>query len=61
MSCRPNAFGANEPAGAVCPKSHWLPQLAQLARFRPISSPQWYFVVVPARAANSHSASLGKP
>ena len=61
MSYRPNPFGPNEPTGVVVgpllsPQSY----LLQLARFTPISSPQLYFVVVPARAAYSHSASVAR-
>ena len=52
--------GANEPTGAARESSQRLPQPSQLARFTPMSLPQWYLVVVPARAAYSHSDSLGR-
>ena len=60
MSCRPNPFARNDLTGAVWLSSHRLPQPSQFARFTPISFPQLYLVVVPARAAYSHSASLGR-
>ena len=43
-------FAANEPTGAVCLLSHWLPQLLQFAiawPFNLMSSPQGYAVWVP--------------
>ena len=55
----PNGLATKEPTGAVWRPSHLLPQEWQLALFLPILSPQLYLVVVPARAAYSHSASLG--
>ena len=60
MSCNPHAFGAKLPTGAVFSPSHGLPQPSQFARFLPIPSPQWYLVCVSARAAYSHSDSLGR-
>jgi hypothetical protein len=59
MSCRPNAFGAKEPTGAGERRSQRLPQPSHTVLPVPISSPQWRAVVVPARAAYSHSASDG--
>ena len=59
MSCRPQAFAANDPAGAVSSPSQRLPQPSQFARLRPMSCPHEYRVVDPARAAYSHSDSLG--
>ena len=35
-----NAFGLNEPTGAVCLLSYWLPQPSQAAFALPMSSPQ---------------------
>jgi hypothetical protein len=60
ISCKPKPFGWNEPTGAVYLPSHWLPHSAQLALFFPISSPHQWRVVVRARAAYSHSASVGR-
>ena len=60
MSCNPQSLAANEPTGAVRSASQRLPQPLQFARLRPMSGPQLYVVVVPARAAYSHSASLGR-
>ena len=59
MSCMPHAFGAKEPTGAVLALSHWLPQSPQFALLLPTWLPQPYFATEPARAAYSHSASLG--
>ena len=60
MSCTPNALAGNDPAGAVCLLSHWLPQPPQLARFDPMALPQLYADDEPARDTYSHSASLSK-
>ena len=59
ISYRPKALAAKRPAGAGHLSSQRPPQPSQLARLRPMASPQLYLVVVPARAAYSHSASLG--
>src|SRR5215471_7790797 len=58
MSYRPNALGLKLPtlAGCSAPAS---PQSLQPAMPDCIWSPHQYFVCVPPRAANSHSASLG--
>src|ERR1043165_6861317 len=52
MSCRPNALGLNDPTGII------LSPLT-LARERSSSLPQLNNVVVPARQAYSHWASVG--
>ena len=57
MSGNPQALPANDATSAVRSSSRQLPQPSQFARLRPISGPQLYAVVVPARAAYSHSAS----
>src|SRR6516164_10373266 len=59
MSYSPALFGLNDPTGAVCWRSHRLPHPSQLALPMPTSSPQEYRVSAPARAAYSHSASVG--
>src|SRR6516164_11728053 len=59
MSYSPALFGLNDPTGAVCWRSHRLPHPSQLALPMPRSSPQEYRVLTPARAAYSHSASVG--
>src|SRR5262249_60338906 len=55
---KPHAFGLNDPTGAVCLRSHGLPQRSQSALPLPRSSPQEKRVRAPARAAYSHSASV---
>src|SRR3954469_4735327 len=59
MPAKPNAFVAKASTGPSNRLSHWLPQPLQLALPLPISSPHQRAVLVPARAAYSHSASLG--
>jgi len=63
MSYRPKGFGANDPMGVVrivpggfLRGSAKLPPLAAAAA----SSPEEKRVVVPARQAYSHSASVGR-
>ena len=59
----PEAFkkaGAKLPTGAVCRPPIGVPQPRQLALFSPIPLPHGYRVSAPARAAYSHSASVGR-
>src|SRR4051794_5627220 len=57
MSCRPHALASNCPTELVLPP--------EFSSYQPYSrncwgsSPKQYVVVVPARAAYSHSASVG--
>ena len=60
MSYNPNALAAKDATGAGCLPSHALPHPAQLARFLPMLSPQLYMLLAPARAAYSHSDSVGR-
>ena len=58
MSCKPHALGSFVPIGRYCP--------SLLSQYQPCSSspsasfPKEYAVVLPARQAYSHSASVGK-
>src|SRR5262245_31311406 len=60
MSCKPNGFGLNEPTGRGVLASWLPPQSEQFASIVPTVSPHQYRVDVWARAAYSHSASVGR-
>ena len=59
VSCNPNGLGSKELAGAGFP-SQRLPQPSQLARLLPTWFPHQKLASLPARAAYSHSASVGR-
>ena len=58
MSWKPRAFAASPPTGRVC-----APEVAEIHAIEPTvassTEPSWNGVGVPARHANSHSASVG--
>src|ERR1700675_2101189 len=58
VSYSPKPFGRNEPVATIC-LVVGLPQVSHCARPEPASLPHQNGVLVPARAAYSHSASLG--
>ena len=63
MSYRPNAFAGSLPTADVCPLPPLLPNApgeAKWASFAVSFSPQLNAVLVPARQAYSHSASVGR-
>src|SRR5262249_37821577 len=55
---KPHAFGLNDPTGAVCLRSHGLPQRSQSALPLPRSAPQERRVRAHARPGYPHSASV---
>ncbi len=59
MSYSPKALARNEPTGALCRLSHWLPQMSLGQRPAQIVA-HAYRLVVPALAAYSHSASVSR-
>src|ERR1700675_2366175 len=59
VSYSPKPLGRNEPVATIC-LLVGLPQVSHCARPEPTSLPHQNGVLVPARAAYSHSASVGR-